>query len=68
MYLPIDRCDAHHTDLDNPNANLRTRERTIALLETEDPESLWYNHGIVPDLRVSHPTIHPFNGTLADLI
>ncbi|KAF9790606.1 hypothetical protein BJ322DRAFT_1104263 [Thelephora terrestris] len=44
-------CDAEPNDLDNPNANLRTRERTLALLESEDPDSLWYNHGIVPDFR-----------------
>lgn len=44
-------CDADPTDLDNPTANLRTRERTMTLLQREDPETLWYDHGIVPDLE-----------------
>lgn len=46
------RCDADPKDLDNPNANLRTREQTATLLKDEDPESLWYDHGIVPDFQV----------------
>jgi hypothetical protein len=51
IYL-VCRCDADPADLDNPNASLRTREKTAALLEADDPETLWYNYGIVPDLVV----------------
>ena len=47
------RCNAPPGDLDNPNASLRTREKTADLLATKDPDSLWYDHGIVPDLQVS---------------
>ena len=52
------RCDADPNDLDNPNASLRTREQTATLLETEDPETLWYNHGIVPDLQVCRHSVN----------
>ena len=48
----ITRCDADPKDLDNPDANLRTREQTATLLRDEDPESLWYDHGIVPEFQV----------------
>jgi hypothetical protein len=47
-----DSCDAKPTDLNNPDASLCTREKTAALLDNEDSESLWYNHGIIPDLHV----------------
>ena len=28
------------------------RERTVALLSNEDPETLWYDYGIIPDFTV----------------
>ena len=52
MISQLVRCDADPNDLDNPNANFRTRERTAILLKEEDPDSLWYNYGIVPDFEV----------------
>jgi hypothetical protein len=51
------RCDAHPSNLDDPNANLRTRERTATLLNNEDPESLWYGHGIVPEFEVCYRSV-----------
>lgn len=47
------RCDADPTNLDDPNASPRTRDKTAALLKSEDSDSLWYNHGIVADFQVS---------------
>jgi len=58
------RCDAPPNNLDDPNARLRTRERTAALLASEDPDSLWYDHGIIPDLQVRCRNIDIFNITL----
>jgi hypothetical protein len=46
------RCKAKPDNLDDPDAQLRTREQTAALLESEEPDSLWYNHGLVPDFQV----------------
>ena len=46
------RCDADPHNLNNPNSILQTRERTTSLLKDKDPESLWYNYGIVPDFEV----------------
>lgn len=46
------RCDADPKNLDDPNASPRTQDRTAVLLESEDPDSLWYNHGIVADFQV----------------
>ena len=48
------RCDAKPDDLDNPSVNPRTREQTAALLKDEDPETLWFEHGIIPDFLVCH--------------
>ena len=48
------RCDAKPDNLDNPDSALRTRERTANLLKNEDPDVLWYQHGIVPDLQVCY--------------
>src|ERR1700742_4017859 len=48
----VTRCDAKPNDLDNPDANLRTREQTAALLRDKDHDSLWFEHGIVPDFQV----------------
>jgi hypothetical protein len=45
-------CDADPTDLDNPAAELRTREQLLTLLETEDDDALWFGYGIVPDFLV----------------
>lgn len=62
----LGRCDASPDDLDNPNASLRTRDRTAALLASEDKEALWYDHGIIPDLQVCHLGIDflaPFSPT-----
>lgn len=50
----ITRCDAKPDDLDDPTASLRTREQTTTLLKDKDPESLWYDHGIIPDFQVRH--------------
>ena len=50
-------CDAKPTDLDNPAAELRTRERLLLLLEGEDDDALWFDHGIVPDFLVSSSTL-----------
>ena len=54
----MSRCDANPTNLDDPNASLRTREQTAALLESEDPETLWYDYGIIPGIKVYH--LHHF--------
>ena len=50
----LGRCDASPNDLDNPNTSLRTHDQTAALLASEDKETLWYDHGIIPDLQVCH--------------
>lgn len=60
------RCDAKPNDLDNPDANLRTREQTTALLDSEDPESLWYDYGIIPDLLVCCHGTSKFNVFLSE--
>ena len=49
---PVCRCDADSKNLDDPDANLRTQERTTLLLKNEEPELLWYEHGIVPEFQV----------------
>ena len=42
-------------DLDgDPNAQLQTRERMLALLTTEDEDTLWFDHGLVPGFQVSN--------------
>jgi hypothetical protein len=46
------RCDADPTDLDGSLAELRTLSQFLTLLETEDEDSLWFGHGIVPDFLV----------------
>ena len=45
-------CKASPTNLNDPAAELRTREEMFALLETEDDDTLWFDHGIVPDFLV----------------
>ena len=52
--LTSGRCNTDPQDLDNPNATLRTCEQTAMLLRDEDPELLWYNYGIIPDLQVRY--------------
>jgi hypothetical protein len=46
------RCDADPTDLDGSPAELRTLSQFLTLLDTEDEDSLWFGHGIVPDFLV----------------
>ena len=52
------RCDAKPDDLDNPSANPQTWEQMAALLKDEDPETLWFKHGIIPDFLVCHPGVN----------
>jgi hypothetical protein len=53
------RCNTHHKHLDNPAAELRTREQLLMLLSTEDNDTLWFDHGIVPDFLVGFPPLPP---------
>ena len=46
------RCDAPATDLDSPGAELRTPEKAAALFKTKSADELWFDHGLISDLRV----------------
>jgi len=60
------RCDADPSNLDDPNATLWTWEQTAALLRDEDPESLRYGHGIVPDFEVCRHGINSSDTALTN--
>ena len=45
-------CDADPTDLDSTHAELRTPEKTAALLRTKSVDELWYQHGLIHDFYV----------------
>ena len=63
----MDRCDADPTDLDSPDAVLRTREQTATLLKDKDSDSLWYDHGIVPDFWVRYRVADIFGTNLINI-
>ena len=46
------RCDAPPTNLDSPSAELRTPEKAQVLFETKSDDELWFDHGLISDLRV----------------
>ena len=56
----IFRCDADPADLNGSPAELCTLVRFMELIESEDPDTLWFGHGIVPDFLVSSMPLPAF--------
>ena len=53
MPISLFRCDADPADLDGSPAELRTLNQLLTLIQSEDEDTLWFGHGIVPDFLVS---------------
>ena len=50
-HLPM--CEAPPENLDDPNANLCSQEKTEFLLKNFDPGIIWDNYGVRDDVTVS---------------
>jgi hypothetical protein len=58
LLMHVFRCDADPTNLDGSPAELRTLAQYLMLLDSEDEDTLWFGHGIVPGFLV-RPTPAP---------